>query len=208
LTNRPGGSICTFSGRLFYPLDPKTEDVRVEDIVQSLSLKCRWTGQCKDFYSVAAHSLRVARAAAALASLERQSPVKIAAVLAHGYLHDAHEGYLADLASPIKDLVPGWRAIEDRIQDVILDYFGLDRSHGAPYVKRADSMLLWIEYKELFDKPLTIDDVYFGNGGKNLWPTYPEIPKEALAAASRPYDNARARLLEVLTNIKQVFGKD
>jgi hypothetical protein len=206
-TLRKGGSIYTYSGRLFFPIDPHSEDVCIEDIAQSLSLKCRWTGQCSHFYSVAEHSIRVSNVAAALARLDKRSGDEIAKIIAHGLLHDAHEAYLADLASPIKSLVPGWREIEDKIQVAILDYFGLDHSHGAPYVKRADSMLLWIEHLELFEKTLTMEDVFFGKGGPNLWPTYPEIPTEALNAAKLPYDNSRDRLIASFQALKFYYGK-
>lgn len=206
-TLRKGGSIYTYSGRLFFPIDPHPEDVCIEDIAQSLSLKCRWTGQCSHFYSVAEHSIRVSNVAAALARADKRPSGEVDRIIAHGLLHDAHEAYLADLASPIKSLVPGWRDIEDRIQFAILDFFGLDHSHGAPYVKRADSILLWIEHLELFEKTLPIDDVFFGKGGPNLWPTYPEIPAVAIDAAKLPFDNARDRLIASLEVIKSCYGK-
>ena len=77
--------VSTFSGGRFHPLKPRIEEVRIEDIAHALSLKCRYSGQCARFYSVAEHSVLVA------ALVEpRWQPAAL--------LHDAGEAYLADLA--------------------------------------------------------------------------------------------------------------
>ena len=52
--------IETYTGVMFNFLDPKQEDIKIEDIAHSLSLQCRFTGHCKQFYSVAEHSIAVA----------------------------------------------------------------------------------------------------------------------------------------------------
>ena len=81
--------ILTYTGRKVYPLELTPDQVCVEDIAHALSLKCRFTGHCRTFYSVADHSVRVA----ALLPLGKQI---------HGLLHDAAEAYLPDVAGPIK----------------------------------------------------------------------------------------------------------
>lgn len=208
VTLRGGGLIITYTGQVFRPLEPDVADVDLLDIAQALSLKCRWTGQCARLYTIAKHSLRVANVAVALAKLQGiKDRAHLQSIHDHGIMHDAHEAYLADLASPIKSLVPGWREIEDKIQNTILDYMGLDHSHGAPFVKQADSMLLWIEYRELFPPKLKIDDLYFGKGGVNLWPTYPKIPHAASIAAALPYDRPRKRLIAAMNNIRKRNGR-
>ena len=57
---RKGDWILTYSGIEFWPLDPRPEDVRIEDIAHALSMQCRFAGHCDRFYSVAEHSIRVA----------------------------------------------------------------------------------------------------------------------------------------------------
>lgn len=57
--DRRGDWIQTFTGRRFWPLDPRPEDVCIEDIAHALSLKCRFGGHCTRFYSVAEHSVHV-----------------------------------------------------------------------------------------------------------------------------------------------------
>ena len=51
--------IQTYSGKKFYPLDPRPEDIDIRDIAHALSLNCRFNGHCRCFYSVAEHSVGV-----------------------------------------------------------------------------------------------------------------------------------------------------
>jgi len=78
----------------------------VPEIAHSLAQINRFTGHCKRPYSVAEHSLLVAD----LARLDGAPPlVQLAALM-----HDAHEAYVGDVASPIKLAVGrDWRAFED-----------------------------------------------------------------------------------------------
>jgi hypothetical protein len=61
--SRRGDWMQTFTGRRFWPLDPRGEDVLIEDIAHALSLLTRYGGHCTRFYSVAEHSVLLARAA-------------------------------------------------------------------------------------------------------------------------------------------------
>lgn len=79
--------IQTFSGKKFFPLDPRIEDIDIIDIAHSLSNQCRFSGHVKHFYSVAQHSVYVSYLSKSLA----------------GLMHDGSEAYLVDLPKPIKD---------------------------------------------------------------------------------------------------------
>lgn len=83
------------TGRRFYPLDPRPEDVTIEDIAHALSNVCRWGGRVREFYSVAQHSAHVAQI------VERTHPQHALRAL----LHDAAEAYLGDIATPIKRMI-------------------------------------------------------------------------------------------------------
>jgi 5'-deoxynucleotidase YfbR-like HD superfamily hydrolase len=48
--HRDGPWMQTFEGRQFWPLDPRVEDVYLEDIAASLSKQCRFAGHSRDFY--------------------------------------------------------------------------------------------------------------------------------------------------------------
>lgn len=151
------GWIQTLSGKQFWPLDPRAEDVCIEDIAHSLSLKCRFTGHVRKFYSVADHCIRVSyavRPAFALPAL----------------LHDAAEAYLCDVAAPIKryigslegpDETPGlvvvpFSKLEDRVLDAIFKGLGLSALRSvaeSEEVKRADLAVLASEVRDLMGPP-------------------------------------------------------
>lgn len=207
MSDRRGRYIYTYSGILYYPLDPRAEETNIDDIVQGLSLKCRWTGQCNRFYSVATHSIRAAYVSKFLAEQAgcRGDDLELTFML--GLLHDAHEAYLADIASPIKKYIEGWKGHEERVQATIHEFFGLtDRlekdQEVLTYVGWADLMLLLIEHRDLFNYPLE-PDALFHNPQVELWPGYPEISEavQTVAKIFTPLD-AREELKSFLTGLR------
>lgn len=120
--------IQTYTGKQFYPLDPDYRVICIEDIAHSLSMKCRYGGHCLRFYSVAEHSVHISRAVSAEHAL-------------WGLLHDAAEAYLADIPSPVKHLIPGWKEIENKVQIEICKKFDLDFVE-PPEVKLADKRII------------------------------------------------------------------
>lgn len=103
---RKGDWMQTYSGRKFWPLDPRPEEVHIEDIAHSLSLQCRYAGHCIRFYSVAEHSVHIAR------WLDKNYGALTAL---HGLLHDATEAYLVDMPRPVKADMPWYKAMEQRV---------------------------------------------------------------------------------------------
>jgi hypothetical protein len=134
-TREEGRWIMTFTGRRFWPLTPRPEDVDLRDIAHALSLLCRFNGHCRTFYSVAEHSVRVSRAV----------PPHLAL---WGLLHDAAEAYLSDIPRPLKRQWPWFEAHEDTLLQVILARYGLELPM-PPEVKAADTTLLVTEMRDL-----------------------------------------------------------
>lgn len=127
----------TRHGRKFYPLNPRSEEVYIDDIAAALSKLCRYGGHCKWFYSVAEHSVLVSYcvpAEHALAAL----------------LHDAPEGYIVDMPRPIKHRLRGYAEIEDRIWHAIAPRFGLPVDLPA-CVKEADNNVLLAEREQIME---------------------------------------------------------
>jgi hypothetical protein len=137
--------IMTHTGRRFRPLDPRPEDVCLEDIAAALSKKCRFGGHCRQFYSVASHSMLVG-----LGLLADECPPD---VILWGLLHDAAEAYLEDLPRPLKDVLPGYRASEERLLIVIAERFGLTWPMPVDVV-RWDNIALVIEAHALMPQVL------------------------------------------------------
>lgn len=132
--------IQTVSGRYVDVLRPRPEDIVVGDIAHHLAHLCRFGGAVRRFYSVAEHSVRVARLL--------PPPLRLA-----GLLHDASEAYVADLASPIKRTLPSYQYVEDLVHDAVRQRFGLQLSRDdEAAIKRADIVLLATERRDLMPR--------------------------------------------------------
>lgn len=158
--------IRTFTGKYFWPLEPKVEDVDIKDIAHALANQCRWTGHVREFYSVAQHSVLVAN----------NLPVRFAL---EGLLHDATEAYLVDLARPVKH-APGlgeiYRAVEEKLDAVIREKFGLPAT-VSPAVKEIDNVLLWTEKRDFMEGDWT--ERLAGEPKLLKWKIVPWVPKVA-----------------------------
>jgi 5'-deoxynucleotidase YfbR-like HD superfamily hydrolase len=109
--------ILTFSKIKFYPLDPLKDDIKIEDIAHSLSLMTRANGHFSHFYSVAQHSVNCCK--------EAQSRGYSDEVQLGCLLHDASESYISDLTRPVKQHFPEYFIIEEKLQKLTYDKFGL-----------------------------------------------------------------------------------
>jgi uncharacterized protein len=131
--------IQTYKGNKFRLDSPKFD---IEEIAHALSLQCRFTGHIRDFYSVAEHSVMVA----GLSKIFGGDPFE-------GLMHDAHEAYFSDLASPWKAVVPDYKKIEKRLEAAMRKQFGLP-DEITETVKKADWVALFIEARRLLNGPL------------------------------------------------------
>jgi hypothetical protein len=136
---RKGDWIQTVTGKQFWPLDPRPEEVDIRDIASALSKLCRYGGQCLRFYSVAEHCVHVAAHA--------PDELKLTALL-----HDASEAYLSDVIRPIKSHLANYLDIEAGLERVIAKRFGLTWP-WAPEVKRLDTAILADELDQVMAPP-------------------------------------------------------
>jgi len=168
-------SIDTYCGIDFHPFNPVPSMVVIEDIAHALSNLCRFSGHCREYYSVAQHSVLVS------SILPRE--LKLA-----GLLHDGSEAYLQDICSPIKKSpqFEMYRTLEAGVEAVIAQKFGYTFPLD-PRVKEADLILLSTEMRDLMPYPLA----------KPMQPLkeiiIPMAPKEAKAAFLQAYYDIRHR---------------
>ena len=102
--------IYTFTGRKFYPLSPRAEDIEIADIAHALSLLCRANGHFSSFHSVAQHSVECCNEA-----LQRGYSKKTALAC---LLHDASEAYMSDVTTPVKNKLEFLKEVDPRIRIV------------------------------------------------------------------------------------------
>lgn len=132
-----GPWIQTYTGKKFHILEPVPDEFDIEDVAHALSLQCRFNGHCNRFYSVAEHSVRVSRLCTA-----NEEACK------WGLLHDLAEAYVGDCVRPLKQVMPEYREIEQRIVVAAAKAFGL--SLPIPdEVLYADEIMLATEARDL-----------------------------------------------------------
>lgn len=131
----PEPYIHTFHGRRIFVRDPDLNDtLYLEDFAHGLARVSRFTGQTAHRYSVASHCLMVADLL----------PTRLHA---SGLLHDAAEAVLGDVSSPLKSLLPEYKALQDRWESALAERWGVPL-HG-PEIKAADRLAYSIEVRDL-----------------------------------------------------------
>lgn len=143
---RVGKFIQTYSGRMFWPMDPNVDDIFIEDISESLSKICRFGGHSRSFYSVAQHCV--------LGSYIVEEKTNSAREALAFLLHDASEAYVGDVVRPLKSMREFcfYVDIENRVQDVIERKFGISFSH--PIIHEIDNVMLATEHRDLMPSAL------------------------------------------------------
>ena len=125
--------ILTYTGKKFYPLDPRIEDIDIRDIAHHLAAVNRFVGATKKPYSVAQHSYCVS-------VLAKEHPLQ-------GLLHDGSEAYLQDIPTPLKrhPVFAGYRNYEWNLQNMIYKKFGSAQGPMCEDVKNADHYMCVVE---------------------------------------------------------------
>jgi len=143
--DRAGDWFQSVKGNKIWPLDPRPEDVDIEEIAHALAHICRFNGHLPfGHYSVAEHSVYTMRYVQ-----EKQSGDPLVALL-----HDAAEAYFGDIIRPVKrssmtlhdtfaQIEKGWNsAISNALRVTIPDPM-------PKYVKEADDAVLMAERRDL-----------------------------------------------------------
>lgn len=127
------------------PLSLDPNDILFSDIAHALSNICRFNGHCREFYSVAQHSVNIAEWLK-----QRGASTETQLV---GLFHDASEAYLGDVIRPLKatGLFSEYCRLEKIVQMKIYDKFCRGFIHDLRLLKQADDEILVHEGSQLFD---------------------------------------------------------
>lgn len=148
-------------GHWFFPMDPKPEEVHLEDIVTSLCGLPRFLRHTIFPYYVGQHSVLVSW------WVQEQGGDWLAQL--QGLMHDAVEFVIGDLPSPMKQVIneaaPGLlKKIEEPIERAIFFRFGLDWPISE-IVHQADAVMLATEKRDI----LVPNDTYRWVDMPNPW---------------------------------------
>ena len=191
---RKHGYITTYSGQnVGNPISSFYSDqVEITDIARSLSMQCRFLGHLTKFYSVAEHSVMVSRMAQALGDDEAVIPA---------LLHDAHEAYMGDMASPQKAMIGrGFKEFESAFEYTTRCAFlnmSFDDQSVWERVKQYDIALLHAELGAFRPRPLP--DWYDPQ-------VYASVPREALPVGL-PWEEAEQLFLTECSDLKVTLRK-
>lgn len=153
---RIGRWVQTFTGRAAWPLDLRPEDVCIDDVAHALALQCRFAGHCREPYSVAEHSVRVARVVDGHPLLDAGSYRYRFEMTLRALLHDAAEAYVVDLPRPVKldRALAGYREIEKDVDRVVVNALMTTICvHDYSIIREADDILLATEARDLMAAP-------------------------------------------------------
>ncbi len=165
LRGKPGTVAATIilrSGMYFDYINPSADTVCIDDIAWGLANTCRFGGQSLQYYSVAQHGVLVSE----------NVPLELRL---DALMHDAAEAYVGDIVSPLKQLLPDFKIVEERVEAVIFEKYKL-KNTKHPDIKHADLRLLRTEQRDL-----TSGHADNWNG-LNAYPPLPERIKPLLPA--------------------------
>ncbi len=130
--------IQTYMNKKFDFDEIHADQINILDIAHALSLICRYTGHCREFYSVAQHCVIVSHIVPPEYALE-------------GLLHDAHEAYISDMSTPLKQYIGAtkYSQLAKRLDLAIGEKFCANLSPEYPVVKHADMVALATEVRDL-----------------------------------------------------------
>jgi hypothetical protein len=141
-------SIQTMTGQFLDFSHPEYYDYTIEEIAKALSRTPRFKGHTKRFYSVARHSIWVAD--------NIPEELKL-----HGLLHDAHEAYIGDIATPLANYLGAAKikSLKQGIQDAIYRDLEVPRPFGVDQmtIDLKDFEAMMVEKRDLLEHDLPWD---------------------------------------------------
>lgn len=172
----------TSQGRRISILNPREEDIYIDDIACAISKQCRYNGSVIDFYSVAQHCI--------LGAWIAQEKFGSKELAKEFLLHDASEAYIGDMIRPLKIHIPIFLEIEERFNTAIANKFGVPAVMSKE-IKLIDNIMLAWEKRTLLPN-------------SEVWSGLPEIEEYHLRdIVPWPWETAKNAYLhafEVLFN--------
>lgn len=183
--------IKTFSGKHFYYDRINKDDIVINDIAVSLSNICRFAGHLSHFYSVAQHAVLCSQLVPQEFAFE-------------ALMHDATEAYCQDIPAPLKRLLPDYKRMEEKIDAVIREKYGLPPIMSTP-VKYADLIMLATERRDLGLDDGSFWPVLEGIPATEMFKVIPQAPGHAYGMFMERF-NELSELRKMRMNVFEMEG--
>ena len=161
--------ILTYQKIFMDPLDPREDQLTIEDIAHALSVLSRANGHFPEIHTVGQHSIECYEEAKAR-GLSRELQIFC-------LIHDVAEAYLGDFIRPVKARMPGYKEAEIKLLHMIYEKFAgrIPTEEEEKVIKEIDDTLLYFEF-------LHYMGVGCGKPGRGLksQPIFREEPRQAV----------------------------
>ena len=155
--------MSVYTGGKFYPLDPREDEVHIEDIAHALSLMNRFNGHTKYPYSVGQHSVLISKL------IQKHGWGKNEQLF--GLLHDAAEAYIGDVIRPFKHYLPNFKIYEDKILACVCRRFGVEmHTRTLAVCKEYDNLLCAAEKRDLHPTKIVWENMSDPSGVPTITP--------------------------------------
>ena len=145
-TNAREGWIETYTGRRFHLRGDDPDEMVPEDIAHALALIVRYNGHIRStflWYSVAEHCCHLTD----FAAQQGATPRELLTVLHH----EDPEAYIGDLARPVKQMLPDFRALDTKLGERAAKRFGL-LLPAPPWLKEHDARIIVDERRQVMGR--------------------------------------------------------
>ncbi len=181
------GTWCqTYSGQKFWPLDPRADEVHLDDLVVGGARECRYGRQTTRFYSVLEHELIVSLAVEKFARERGWDEATVLLAAREGLMHDSSEAIIGDMIRPIKHqpIMRGYRRAEAPIAAAAYERFGIVPTEAtSALVKEVDDRIVVDEINSLMRRP----EMYLSR--------YADVEPLGVTIAALPWEQAAAAWL-------------
>lgn len=144
------------SGQMYWALDPREDEIHVQDICAGICREGRYANQTRIPYFVGEHSVIVSLACEQIAIQRNWDPGDVLIVAREGLMHDASEAYIGDVPRPIKRqrIMRGYGKVEAKWEKCIYSRFGITPTpESTALVKEVDTRIVLDEIEALMRDP-------------------------------------------------------
>lgn len=172
-----GPHALTYTGRCWYYLNPRSEDICLEDIAHALSNEPRFGGVTEYPWTVCQHLIMAYYMTNHLESAERRTI----------FGHDFPEAYCRDMIRPFRAICPDYNEHYQRTEKMVFEQFRFGPM--TPELAEIDDRLMITEAVLLMRKDLPDEVKWWNNKVRYPFPSYMQGTEAELNTYSSNYSS-------------------